>query len=135
MRTDLLITTPAVILELLKNRVINFKRLCHFILEDADKIVQKFHSILNKLLILIQNMLANRTESKTVQLIICGEHWNAWTETLLKKLDKVPLVCIGNYLEAALYGKMQFSMKFVNSACKEQELKSKIMNFMILGLS
>ncbi|KAJ8944733.1 hypothetical protein NQ314_009386 [Rhamnusium bicolor] len=120
---DLLVTTPMVLTDLLKSNAINFKRLCHLILEDGDKILKQKSEVMNKIFGLIQCMLHNRVHSKPVQLIVCAEHWNVSIENLMKTLSNTPLICIGNYLEAALYGKMQFSMRFVNSACKEQELK------------
>lgn len=122
---DMLITTPTVLMDLLKSKAINFKRLCHLILEDGDKILKLESEIMSRVFDLTQNMLCNRVHPKPVQLIVCAEHWDLSLENLIHKLSKVPLVCIGNYLEATLYGKIQFSMRFANSACKEHELKSK----------
>ncbi|XP_023310891.1 putative ATP-dependent RNA helicase TDRD12 [Anoplophora glabripennis] len=122
--TDMLVTTPTILVDLLKQNAINFKRLCHLILEDGDAILKLEPEIMNGIFDLTQSMLSNRIHPKPVQLIICAEHWDLRLENLIRRLNKIPLICIGNYLEAALYGKIQFSMKFVNSACKEHELKS-----------
>lgn len=121
----MLITTPTILIDLLKSHKISFKRLCHFILEDGSQIMKKNDELLKKIFNLIDNMLENRKFSKSVQLVICAEHWNARLEKLLNTLKMLPLVCIGNYLEASLYGGMKFSMKFFDSSCKGQEMISK----------
>lgn len=87
------------------------------------------HKLLDKILHLVDNMLKNRKFAKNVQFVVCAEHWNIRLENLLKILDLLPLVCIGNYLEAALYGGMEFSMKFTDSSCKGQELISKFFEY------
>lgn len=121
----MLITTPTILVELLKSHKINFKRLCHLVLEDGTKIMNQDHQLLDKILSLVDNMLAHRKFSKAVQFVICSEHWNKRLENLLKTLKMLPVVCIANYLEAALYGGMTFSIKLVDSSCKGQELTSK----------
>lgn len=127
--SDMLITTPTILVELLKSHKINFKRLCHLVLEDGTKIMSRDHQLLDKILSLIDNMLTNRKFSKAVQLIFCSEHWNKRLENLLRTLKMLPVVCIANYLEATLYGGMTFSIKIVDSSCKGQELTSKENNF------
>lgn len=121
----MLITTPTILIELLKSNKINFKRLCHFILEDGTKIINKDYELLDKILQLIDNMLEKRKFSKAVQLIICAEHWNKRLEKLLKTLKIVPMVCIGNYLEATIYGGVTFSIQIFDSSCKGKEVISK----------
>lgn len=120
----MLITTPTILVELLKSHKINFKRLCHLILEDGTKIMSRDHQLLDKILRLADDMLQNRKFSKDVQLIICSEHWHKRLEKLMKTLKTLPMVCIANYLEAALYGGMTFSIKVVDSSCKGQEMIS-----------
>nr|XP_023020474.1 putative ATP-dependent RNA helicase TDRD12 isoform X2 [Leptinotarsa decemlineata] len=121
---DLLVTTPLVLDDLLKSNAVNFKRLCHLILDDGDRLLNRHFVTMRKIFALTQSVLANRVYSKTIQLIVCAEHWSSRICDLLKSLQQIPMVCIGNFLEAALYGKMEFSMKFINSACKEAELKA-----------
>lgn len=128
----MLITTPAILIELLKSHKINFKRLCHLILEDGTKTINRDYHLIDKTLRLVDDMLQNRKFSKDVQLIICSEHWSKRLEDLLKTLKKLPMVCIGNYLEAALYGGMTFSIKVVDSSCKGQEMISKKILMIIL---
>ncbi|KAG5893160.1 hypothetical protein JTB14_000421 [Gonioctena quinquepunctata] len=121
---DLLVTTPPILDELIKSKAVNFKRLCHLILEDGDRILNHHHALTGKLLDLAQSVLKHRVCSRAVQLIVCSEHWTSRISNLLKRLQQVPVVCIGNHLEATLYGKMEFSMRFRNSANKEGELKA-----------
>lgn len=122
----MLITTPTILAELLKSNKINLKRLCHFILEDGSKIINKDFELLDKLFKLIDNMLEKRKFSKSVQLVVCAEHWNKRLEKLLKTLVILPMVCIGNHLEAAIYGGITLSIHMIDSSCKGRELIGKI---------
>ncbi|KAJ8919836.1 hypothetical protein NQ315_006365 [Exocentrus adspersus] len=121
---DMLVTTPPLLMDLLKANAINFKRLCHIVLEDGDQILKQESEVMMRVFALAESMLNNRVYMKPLQLIVCAESWNLRLEKLTKRLAKMPFICIANYLEAALYGKMQFSLKFINSACKEHELKN-----------
>lgn len=122
----MIITTPTILVDLLKSNKINFKRLCHLILEDGTKILIKDNHLMEKIWHLLDNVLENRKFSKSLQLIICAEHWSRRLTNLLKNLETLPMVCIGNYLEAALYGGMEFSVHFVDSSCKDQEMISAV---------
>lgn len=125
----MLITTPYILFDLLKSKSINFKRLCHLILEDGDTILHKYQDLMKAIFDLAQSMLKNRVFTKALQLVVCAEHWNSHIKSLMMSLQQVPMICIGNYLEAALYGNLEFSMKFINSSCKHQELKRKCLNY------
>ncbi|CAG9860602.1 unnamed protein product [Phyllotreta striolata] len=122
--TDMLITTPSILIDLLKNRSINFKRLCHLVLENGDELLRDHSEAMNSIFDLVQSMLKNRVFTKALQLVVCAEHWNYQLKSLAGKLQQIPMICIGHYLEAALYGNLEFSMKFSNSSCKLQELKN-----------
>lgn len=122
--TDMLITTPDILIDLLKNNSINFKRLCHLVIEDGDTVLTKHKDAMDVIFDLMQSMLKNRLFSKSLQLVVCAEHWNYQMKHLIKNLQQVPLVCIGNPLEAALYGQVEISMKFKDAAFKEQELEN-----------
>ncbi|XP_030757760.1 putative ATP-dependent RNA helicase TDRD12 [Sitophilus oryzae] len=120
---EILVTMPAVLSSLISLRAINFKRLCHFVLEDGDTMLESHQNLIYKFFDLADKVLEHRNCPKSIQLIVCAEHWTLHIENILKKLNKAPLVCIGNYLEAALYAKMNFTMKFLETSFKEQELK------------
>ncbi|XP_072397855.1 uncharacterized protein [Diabrotica undecimpunctata] len=122
-RTDMLITTPLILVELIKNKSVNFKRLCHLIIEDGDDILSKHKDTMSAIFEMAQSMLKNRAFTKALQLIVCAEQWDSELKYLIKSLQQVPMVCVGSYLEAALYGQVEFSMKFTNSASKDNELK------------
>ncbi|XP_050301162.1 putative ATP-dependent RNA helicase TDRD12 [Anthonomus grandis grandis] len=119
---DILITMPTVLQTLISSRATNFKRLCHLVLEDADVLLKQNNELILKFLNYADSVLGNRNCPKAVQLIACAQHWTPQLENLLTILDKIPTVCIGNHLESALYGKMKFSLKFLNSRCKEEYL-------------
>uniref|UniRef100_A0A6P7GEM3 RNA helicase n=1 Tax=Diabrotica virgifera virgifera TaxID=50390 RepID=A0A6P7GEM3_DIAVI len=122
-RTDMLITTPLILVALIKNKSVNFKRLCHLIIEDGDDILNKHKAIMSDIFEMAQSMLKNRVFTKALQLIVCAEQWDSELKHLIKSLQQVPMVCVGSYLEAALYGQVEFSMKFTNLARKDIELK------------
>lgn len=112
----------------MKSNAINLKRLCHFVLEDADNIFKRFKAVYDKITDAIQRTLSNRLDQPSVQMIVCAEHWTKHLTYLYRRLRCTPFVCIGNSLEAALYGKIRFSLEFLNSACKEMKLKGKSLN-------
>ncbi|KAF7263911.1 hypothetical protein GWI33_000910, partial [Rhynchophorus ferrugineus] len=120
---DVLITIPTILSSLILSRATNFKRLCHFVLEDGDAILNTHKELIEKFLLYADQVLENRNCPISVQVIICAEHWTYEIENILKRLNKTPLVCIGNYLEAALYGKMNFTMKFVEANSRMEQLK------------
>lgn len=121
----MLVTTPATFVALLYAQAINLKRLCHFVIDDADVIVRKHNKIIHNVINLIDEMIENRkTISRKVQLIMCAEHWNHQIQEIVRNLHETIFVCIPNCLEAALYGGIQFTVKFLQSAMKETEIKS-----------
>ncbi|XP_057658542.1 putative ATP-dependent RNA helicase TDRD12 [Diorhabda carinulata] len=122
--TDMLITTPDILIDLLRNNSINFKKLCHLVIEDGDTLLTKYKEAMDVIFELCQSMLRNRLFSKSLQLVVCSEHWTSHMKHLIKKLYQVPLICIGNPLEAAFYGQVEISMKFKDTALKEQELEN-----------
>ncbi|KAL1513503.1 hypothetical protein ABEB36_002907 [Hypothenemus hampei] len=119
---DVLITMPTVLSNLLSSRAINFKRLCHFVLEDADVILESHYDLFKKYLAYCDQILEHRTCSKSIQLILCAHYWTKEMEMILLDLNQVPIVCIGNHLQAALYGKTKFTFKFLESYNKEMFL-------------
>lgn len=120
---------PGAFLAVLASKAVNLKRLCHFVIDDADVIMKNYDSIMNKIFNLINNMLENRiSTTKKVQLIMCGEHWSKKIEDICRNLHENIFVCIPNHLEAALYGGMEFKVRFQDSSCKEMTLRSKLIS-------
>ncbi|KAK9882691.1 hypothetical protein WA026_022741 [Henosepilachna vigintioctopunctata] len=115
---DMLITIPSVFLELLKKNATNLKRLCHFVLEDADILLDKFRNEIKSTVDVVESMLSHRHTTHTVQMIMSAEHWSLKVENFVKKLTDIPLVCIGDYFEAAIYGGVTLKLKFLESKAK-----------------
>ncbi|KRT83749.1 helicase, partial [Oryctes borbonicus] len=115
---DILVATPRTVINLIRSRHINLKRLCHFVVEDADKLLIKYGNDFETLTKAIQRMLNHRVCFYGVQVITVSERWTRNLETFLKKLDSVPIICISNYLQCAIYGQAKIQMHFVSSPVK-----------------
>ncbi|CAH1968598.1 unnamed protein product [Acanthoscelides obtectus] len=120
---DMLITIPTIFVDLLKKRSITLNGLCHLVFEDGDNILNHYYPLIDMILEKTHKMLKNRHHSKSLQLILCAEHWTKKITCVLQKLAAIPVVCIANYLEAAMYGKIQFSMRFMRSSAKLEMMK------------
>ncbi|CAH1991104.1 unnamed protein product [Acanthoscelides obtectus] len=120
---DMLITTPTIFVDLLKRRSVILNGLCHLVFEDGDNILNHYYPLIDIILEQTHKMLKNRHHSKSLQLIMCAEHWTKKITCVLQKLAAIPVVCIANYLEAAMYGKIQFSMRFMRSSAKPEMMK------------
>lgn len=119
MPCDILVTTPISLLNLLQNFTINLKRLCHLIIEQIDVMLDKSSKEVYTFLNMVDNMLEHRNCGYPVQLIFTSESWTIKIETLFKKLYSLPLICIGQPLEAAIYGKPDIQMHIISSDKKK----------------
>ncbi|XP_018320411.1 putative ATP-dependent RNA helicase TDRD12 [Agrilus planipennis] len=119
---DILVATPKTLFWLLHSRIVNLKRLCHFVIEDGDVILQKFSKEMELIFRNVQNMLEHRLCNYSVQMIVASEKWNVHLEKLIKKLNYIPTICINNYLEAALYGRVNFEFVFVKEHHKKMQV-------------
>lgn len=115
---DILITTPRVLLDLIDKRVTKLKRCCHLVLQNADLLLKNFPEELETAFDVVQNVLSKRTFAVTVQMIIVSRTWTAPLERLVKRLTLFPIICIGAYVEAALYGRANIQIRMVNSKMK-----------------
>ncbi|XP_044270834.1 putative ATP-dependent RNA helicase TDRD12 [Tribolium madens] len=116
---DILITIPKTLINCLKSRMFNLKRMCHLVLEDASCLLKDNHEEIYKILEVADEMLEHRGANSKVQFIASSTKWTSDLQKLLKSIYITPLVCIGNYLEAALYGNIQFEVKFLMSQKKQ----------------
>lgn len=112
-------------MSLLNSKVIDINRLCHLVIENCDKILDTYFENLNIILNVIQAMLARRVCNNPVQLITTAECWTPALESFMKQIESVPVVYIGSFLEAALYGRAQLQLSFVASKQKVKSLIGK----------
>ncbi|XP_017771716.1 PREDICTED: putative ATP-dependent RNA helicase TDRD12 [Nicrophorus vespilloides] len=101
---DVMVVNPSSLIVLLKNNIITLKRLCHIIIEDLDIIARDYNKTLLSIFKLINEMLSHRRGDQSVQFISTAENWTIDLENTLKKLYKLPLICIANPIQAAAYG-------------------------------
>ncbi|KYB28783.1 putative ATP-dependent RNA helicase TDRD12 [Tribolium castaneum] len=120
---DIVITIPSTLTHCLKSRTFNLKRMCHLVLEDASCLLKNNHEEIYKILEVTDEMLEHRMCSTKVQFIVASTKWTSDLQKLLKSIYVTPLVCIGNYLEAALYGNIQFEVKFLVSQNKKHYIE------------
>lgn len=114
----MLITIPPIFIELLKKNAINCKRLCHLVLENLDILLEKYQEEIQFLVSVIEGMLLQRSTRQSVQMIMNGEHWTLKVENFVKILRDVPVVSIGDYLEASIYGAIKLKVKLLESKSK-----------------
>ncbi|KAF5294773.1 hypothetical protein FQA39_LY00257 [Lamprigera yunnana] len=129
-KVDILVATPNSLVTLLSNRTLTLMRLCGLVIEDADIVLKKFSTAIDKLLNLIQSMLNQRSCNYTIQMIVVSEQWTQSIENFLKSLIRVPIVCIESYLEAAIYGNANFNFHFLESRFKMKKLLELLHNNM-----
>lgn len=114
----MLITIPPILIELLKKNATNFKRLCHLVLENLDVLLLKYNDEMKSIIAAIESMLLQRTIRQNVQMIMNGEHWTLKVEKFLIDLRDTPLISIGDYLEAAIYGGIKLKVKLLEEKAK-----------------
>ena len=110
----------------MKTRVFNLKRVCHLIIEEVDIVLKKFEPQLKSLMTSLQTMLKNRHVPYGIQVIATSTAWTVELEKFISKLDSLPMICIGDYLEAALYGRVDIQIQFVVLAAKKSFLSGKL---------
>lgn len=118
----MLITTPPALVLLLQLRKVSLKRLCHMIFENADIILQQYLDSVSAILSLSHKIVQNRTCCLPIQVILSSETWTNRLSDLVKQLKLPPFICIGAYLEAAVYGRTNIKMHFLESKLKQSAL-------------
>lgn len=113
------------LISLLNSKLIDVQRLCHLVIENCDKILDTYFESLNIILNVIQTMLTKRVCNNSVQLITTAECWTPSLENFIKQIESVPIIYIGSFLEAALYGRAHLQLSFVASKQKVASLIGK----------
>lgn len=91
-------------------------------MEDVDRMLENFSKETETVLNVTQSMLQHRNFNYGIQLILVGESWSMNLEKLIRKLESLPLVCIGTHLEAALYGRVDIQMHFITMVLKKSKI-------------
>lgn len=85
-------------------------------------LLQKHGPDMSNLLGLLQSVLKNRNCKLGIQTILSSEHWTSALESLIQTYTMPPLVCIGAYLEAAFYGRVDIKVNFLEAKHKSKTL-------------
>lgn len=96
--------------------------MCHLVLEDGSNLLKSFESNILKTLEVVDEMLEHRPSNHKVQFILTSTRWSSDLEKLYKTMYISPLICISNYLEAALYGGIKFGIKVLQPKNKKEYL-------------
>lgn len=104
----------------MKERFFNLKKVCYLVLEDTSLLLKDHEEAIYKVLKVVDEMLEHRVINAKVQLIATSTKWTSDLQKLLKFINSTPMVCIGNHLEAALYGNVEFNIKFLMAEQKKQ---------------
>lgn len=128
-----LVATPSSVLRLLQDNadepLFNPERLQHIIIDDMDIMMsranQDFRNVLSTLF-----KIAKKNEHKklTPQIIVTSRDWDSSMVKLIRKSTQ-PLLLIGDFLEAAVYGNAKISIKLQSSE-KKNETVFKFINKM-----
>lgn len=100
------------------------KRLRCFVIEEANIVFNRNQEQIYNILEATDQMLSHRINTQAVQLFVVSEKWTHDLKTLLKRVYDIPLVCISNHLEAAIYGGSQIILKFLLTENKNDYLSS-----------
>lgn len=120
---DILICTPKILLELLKQKETKLIRIIHFVIEQADELFEKFPGEMELILQKINQSAQNYLYTTPMQLIVASNTWTKSLEKLIKRLNDFPTICIGAFIEAALYGRSDIEVKFLQSTSKKRAIE------------
>lgn len=121
-KLDVVITTVDTLIVLLNDNIIDLKRLRHFVVENLNIILDKLKKGFELLLGAVDSMLSHRNCYDGVQFVSTGEKWTTKVEEFVCRLDNFPLIIIGNPMQAALYGRAQFHLQYVQNKLKPETL-------------
>ncbi|XP_047108037.1 putative ATP-dependent RNA helicase TDRD12 [Schistocerca piceifrons] len=122
----ILVSTPKCLWRLLQKGplVVNFSRLCHLVLDEVDVLSFRFLSEVKLILAECKQALKKRAAglSVSLQVIASSEKWCSPLESFAHNIISNPVICIGSYLEAAVYAKLKPNLYFVKRADRKSKL-------------
>ncbi|XP_061388957.1 uncharacterized protein LOC133324087 [Musca vetustissima] len=125
----ILITTPSSLLRLLRDNanepLFDSERLQHIVIDDMDIMLSRSHEDFESAVRIVFK-LSKKSKIKTLQpqLIVTSRDWDGVMIRLIRKSNQ-PLLLIGDFLEAAVYGRAALSVKLKSS----QEKNDTILRF------
>uniref|UniRef100_A0A8D8W7I6 RNA helicase n=1 Tax=Cacopsylla melanoneura TaxID=428564 RepID=A0A8D8W7I6_9HEMI len=127
---DILITTPRCLDRLKESQLVGLSWVFHYVLERADILFDKFSKEVLDFLGYLQVISKARLDKYAhlshlscpeLQIILSAELYNKKLETfVLNKMHK-PVLVFSNFLEAAIYGRVKFSLNIVSEMEKKME--------------
>lgn len=120
---EIFITTPPCLLRILKNHsyAMNFHRLQHFILDEADIMMTRF---LNEIREIQAKIVAEQAKEgrDPIQIIVASEKWEPHLLSFCEHMLGNPLLCINDYFEACVYGKPDVVFHLTEASQKPSKL-------------
>ncbi|XP_017480966.1 PREDICTED: putative ATP-dependent RNA helicase TDRD12 isoform X2 [Rhagoletis zephyria] len=123
----ILIATPASLLRLLQDNenesLIDIERLKHFVIDDLDLMLSRsqddIETVLKTFFIMSKRSGNKDTAQANLawQLVVTSRDWDSLLVALMRKSNQ-PLLLIGDFLEAAVYGRVMISIKLCPSERK-----------------
>lgn len=104
---------PGSLIQCVKSKMFTLKRLRFFVIEEANIVLSRNRQHIYNILEATDQMVLHRNNAQKVQIFIVSEQWTHDLKLLLKRIFDIPLVCISNHLEAAIYGGSQILLQFL----------------------
>ncbi|XP_065362954.1 putative ATP-dependent RNA helicase SoYb [Calliphora vicina] len=128
----ILVATPSSVLRLLHENVneplFDAERIQHIVIDDMDIMMSRSQQDLeNASRILFKMAKKSKFEKLSPQLIVTSRDWDRPMVKLIRKSNQ-PLLLIGDFLEAAVYGQATLSVKLKSSAEKNDTILKFIIN-------
>ncbi|XP_014224868.1 putative ATP-dependent RNA helicase TDRD12 [Trichogramma pretiosum] len=130
---QVMVATPPLLLKILENfsNKLDVSELSFLVLDEADIILDKY---LSQVLLLIQKykiIFKNKSviESETTQVICVSRTWTLQIGDFIHKFMVSPYICIGSYIEAASFSRVQGRMLIRLSSKKNEEVLKVLSNY------
>ncbi|XP_054715485.1 putative ATP-dependent RNA helicase TDRD12 [Uloborus diversus] len=123
---DVLIATPYEFLQALHDKVVDFSRCCHLIMDDGDKLVTHNKKELRDILLTFVEEAKEKRLETVPSLVLCAERWNKTFAYINKTLMTCPILCFTSFLEAAIYAEVPF----FTHVCTPSEKKSTLLSIL-----
>ncbi|XP_018802414.1 PREDICTED: uncharacterized protein LOC108977261 isoform X2 [Bactrocera latifrons] len=118
----ILVATPASLLRLLRDNekepLLDMERLKHLVVDDLDLMLSRSQNDI-ELVLKTLFKLSKRSKDAALpwQLVVTSRDWDSLLVALMRKSNQ-PLLLIGDFLEAAVYGRVMISIKLCPSERK-----------------